>query len=163
MEDLLSLTQENKCTGPRWFKIAGSEKIPRHGTVLALNEAIQRVCFSDGGILYSLHAKHVPVIDTWKDPQQVFYVSMHAIHEGYSTTTKIRVFFDASAKSSPTFLQFQGTEEILGSSQCITYCIEVIFCEGIILQNLRIWKLHKIYYLWNVVWRGHVCSVWLVR
>ena len=46
------------------------------------------------------HAELVPVVDLEKSPQQVFYLPMHAVRKDSSTTTKIRVVFDASVKSS---------------------------------------------------------------
>ena len=46
------------------------------------------------------HAEPVPIADLHKPSQQVFYMPMHAVHKESSTTTKLRVVFDASAKSS---------------------------------------------------------------
>ena len=46
------------------------------------------------------HAEPVPVSDLHKPVQRVFYMPMHAVHKESSTTTKLRVVFDASAKSS---------------------------------------------------------------
>ena len=46
------------------------------------------------------HAEQVPTDDVQKLPQQVFYLPMHAVYKESSTTTKTRVVFDASAKSS---------------------------------------------------------------
>ena len=46
------------------------------------------------------HAELVPTADLQKPPEQVFYLPMHAVRKEHSTTTKIRVVFDASAKSS---------------------------------------------------------------
>ena len=46
------------------------------------------------------HAEQVPSADLQKPPQQVFYLPMHAVRKDSSTTTKLRVVFDASAKSS---------------------------------------------------------------
>ena len=46
------------------------------------------------------HAELVPVAVLDKPPQEVFYLPMHIIRKESSTTTKLRVVFDASAKSS---------------------------------------------------------------
>ncbi len=46
------------------------------------------------------HAEQVPIADFQKPPQQVFYMLMHAVRKESSTTTKLRVVFDASAKSA---------------------------------------------------------------
>ena len=46
------------------------------------------------------HAEQVPVIDLQKPPEKVFYLPMHAVHKETSATTKTRVVFDASARSS---------------------------------------------------------------
>ena len=46
------------------------------------------------------HAELVPTADLQKPPEQVFYLPIHAVRKEHSTTTKIRVVFDASAKSS---------------------------------------------------------------
>ena len=46
------------------------------------------------------HAEEVPLMDLHKPPQRVFYLPMHAVRKESSTTTKTRVVFDASAKSS---------------------------------------------------------------
>ena len=45
------------------------------------------------------HAELVPFEDLEKPPHHVFYLPMHAVYKESSTTTKIRVVFDASAKS----------------------------------------------------------------
>ena len=45
------------------------------------------------------HAEPVPVEDLSRDPSKVFYLPMHAAYKDSSTTTKVRVVFDASAKS----------------------------------------------------------------
>ncbi len=45
------------------------------------------------------HAEKVPSKDMEKDPAEVFYLPMHVIYKASSSTTKIRVVFDASAKS----------------------------------------------------------------
>ena len=46
------------------------------------------------------HAELVPVTDLHKLSQETFYLPMHVVHKKESTTTKLRVVFDASAKSS---------------------------------------------------------------
>ena len=46
------------------------------------------------------HAELVPATDLKKPPQETFYFPMHAVRKEESTTTKLRVVFDASAKSS---------------------------------------------------------------
>ncbi len=46
------------------------------------------------------HAEVVPEADLFKPMQETFYLPMHAIHKEESTTTKLRIVFDASAKSS---------------------------------------------------------------
>ena len=45
-------------------------------------------------------AEQVPHSDLERPQHQVFYLPMHAVCKDSSTTTKIRVVFDASAKSS---------------------------------------------------------------
>ena len=46
------------------------------------------------------HAELVPEADLHKPPQDTFYLPMHAVRKEESTTTKLRVVFDASAKSN---------------------------------------------------------------
>ena len=46
------------------------------------------------------HAELVPAADLKKPPQETFHLPMHAVRKEESTTTKLRVVFDASAKSS---------------------------------------------------------------
>ena len=46
------------------------------------------------------HAQLVPVADLQKPVKDVFYLPMHAVRKEDSTTTKLRVVFDASAKSA---------------------------------------------------------------
>ena len=46
------------------------------------------------------HAELVPEEDLNKPLQETFYLPMHAVRKEESTTTKLRVVFDASAKSS---------------------------------------------------------------
>ena len=46
------------------------------------------------------HAEIVPSADLQKPPCEVFYLPMHAVHKEQSTTTKLRIVFDASAKSA---------------------------------------------------------------
>ena len=46
------------------------------------------------------HAEPVPPEDLSKPSSEVYYMPMHAVRKDTSTTTKLRVVFDASAKSS---------------------------------------------------------------
>ena len=46
------------------------------------------------------HAEPVPTDDLQKSPKDTFYLPMHAVRKEHSTTTKVRVVFDASAKSA---------------------------------------------------------------
>lgn len=46
------------------------------------------------------HAELVPPNDIQKSPKDTFYLPMHAVWKEHSTTTKVRVVFDASAKST---------------------------------------------------------------
>ena len=46
------------------------------------------------------HTERIPLKDVNKPEREVFYLPMHAVYKSSSTTTKIRVIFDASAKSS---------------------------------------------------------------
>ena len=45
------------------------------------------------------HAELVPVADLQKPPKEIFCLPMHAVRKEHSSTTKLRVVFDASAKS----------------------------------------------------------------
>ena len=46
------------------------------------------------------HSEKVPPSDLKKEPSDVFYLPMHGVSKSSSTTTKLRVVFDASAKTS---------------------------------------------------------------
>ena len=46
------------------------------------------------------HAEVVPKADLGRPHDKVFYLPMHAVRKDSSSTTKLRVVFDASAKSS---------------------------------------------------------------
>ena len=46
------------------------------------------------------HAEEVPQSDMDKPASQVYYLSMHCVRKDSSTTTKLRIVFDASAKSA---------------------------------------------------------------
>ena len=59
----------------------------------AFNEAVSEY-FESG------HAERVPEHDLSKPVSEVFYLPMHMVYKKSSSTTKVRVVFDASAKSS---------------------------------------------------------------
>ena len=46
------------------------------------------------------HAEPVPSADLEKEAAETFYLPMHAVKKEQSTTTKVRVVFDASTKTS---------------------------------------------------------------
>ena len=46
------------------------------------------------------HAELVPVADLQKPPREIFYLPMHTVRKEHSSTTKLRIVFDASAKSA---------------------------------------------------------------
>jgi len=46
------------------------------------------------------HAELVPKTDLHKPTQETFYLPMHAVHNDNSTTTKLRIVFDASASTT---------------------------------------------------------------
>ena len=46
------------------------------------------------------HSELVPVEDFFKLDSETYYLPMHAVVKESSTTTKLRVVFDASAKST---------------------------------------------------------------
>ncbi len=46
------------------------------------------------------HAELVPAEDMQKPNEEMYYMPMHAVHKEFSTTTKLRVVFDASAKTT---------------------------------------------------------------
>ena len=55
------------------------------------------------------HAEEIPTVELQKPPRQVYYMPMHAVKDS-SVTTKLRVVFDASAKTS--------TDVSLNDTQC---------------------------------------------
>ena len=46
------------------------------------------------------HAEIVPSLDLVKSEHQSYYLPIHGVHKESSTTTKLRVVFDASAKTT---------------------------------------------------------------
>ena len=67
--------------------------------------------FSDGIIEYFTmdHVETVPPLDLLKPECESYYLPMHGVVKETSTTTKLRVVFDASSKSSV------GTHSMTGS------------------------------------------------
>ena len=61
--------------------------------VQAFNEAVSE-CIKSG------HAERVPEHDLSKPVSEVLYLPMHMVYKESSSMTKVRVVFDASAKSS---------------------------------------------------------------
>ena len=50
--------------------------------------------------LYMGHAEPIPASDITKPDAKVYYFPMHAVRKADSTTSKVRVVFDASAKTA---------------------------------------------------------------
>ena len=75
------------------------------------------------------HAECVPEADMHKPSQETFYLPMHAVRKEESTTTKLRVVFDASAKSDLPFtplllmFSFDSVHIELLSPQTLAKCI----------------------------------------
>ena len=67
--------------------------LKRKGTLDAFNTAVAE--YEDLG-----HAEPVPAEDLDKDVSSTFYLPMHGVSKSSSTTTKLRVVFDASAKTA---------------------------------------------------------------
>lgn len=67
-----------------------------------------------------------PETDTHRPNEQVFYLPMHAVRKEESTTTKLRVVFDASAKSS-TGISLNDTL-LVGPTvhPTLTYCFDFV-------------------------------------
>lgn len=65
----------------------------RKGKLEEFQQAVQE--YPDLG-----HAKLVPKEDLDRPPAETFYLPMHGVIKDSSQTTRLRVFFDASAKSS---------------------------------------------------------------
>ena len=83
---------ETRTSAVRRFR--GLERSLRsNGKFVAFAEAI-------GEYFEQNHAEPVPPQDLSKPCHEVYYLPMHAVHKTTSTTTKLRVVFDASAKSS---------------------------------------------------------------
>ena len=83
---------ESRSQAVRRF-ITLQRSLQHKGGVQAFNEAITEY-FKSG------HAEEVPAQDLSKSSSEVFYLPMHIVYKESSSTTKVRVIFDASAKSS---------------------------------------------------------------
>ena len=46
------------------------------------------------------HAERVPLVEVDSPGKEMYYLPMHAVHKEDSTTSKLRVVFDASAKTA---------------------------------------------------------------
>ena len=66
------------------------------------------------------HAARVPPRDLSKPRHELYYLPMHAVHMTTSTTTKLRVTFDASMRS-PT-----GVDQLLVGSTVHIPLIDVL-------------------------------------
>jgi len=75
----------------RYF--ANEKNLQAKGKLQPFNEVVQE--YLDLG-----HAEAVPSNDVNNPVQSTFYLPMHAVYKDSSSTTKLRVVFDASAKSS---------------------------------------------------------------
>ena len=71
------------------------------------------------------HAEPVPAVDLHKQSSEVFYLPMHTIRKNNSTTTKLRVVFDASAKSN-TGVSLNDTLLVGPTVHSPLMCIEVL-------------------------------------
>ena len=76
----------------RWYFV-NERNLKAKGKLQPFNDVIQE-CLDLG------HAEAVPISDMNTPNQSTFYLPMHTIYKDSSSTTKIRVVFDASAKSS---------------------------------------------------------------
>ena len=74
----------------KWFQ-ANEASISRCGTRQTFQDGVQE--YLDLG-----HAEPVPVQDLKLPHSQTYYMPMHAVIKDSSTTTKLRVVFDASAR-----------------------------------------------------------------
>ena len=72
---------------------ANEKSVLRMGTWIAFQVVVQ--VYLDLG-----HAEPVPSSQFSKPPAEVYYLPMHGVNKASSTSTKLRVVFDASAKTS---------------------------------------------------------------
>ena len=105
------------------------------------------------------HAEPVPAVDLKMSCSEVYYMPMHAVWKESSTTTKLRVVFDASAKSTSgsslndQFLVGPTVHtpliDVLDRFQCrkvvITADVSKMYMEVIIPEDQR--DLHR--FLWR--------------
>ena len=83
---------DSRRTAARRF-IQNEKGLKRKGTWNQFHEGLQEY-------LELGHAELVPSADLGKEPRETFYLPTHGVSKDSSTTTKLRVVYDASAKTS---------------------------------------------------------------
>ena len=80
------------------------DHIATHHVALSSGDDILRKFWEMEEYFLMKHAELIPALALEKPPQEVFYLPMHAVRKESSATTKLRIVFDASAKSSSGIL-----------------------------------------------------------